>query len=69
MLNPSDLVNECGKNREFSMTKKRATKAAYFRAIKNPATRAVNGAVLASPKLPATVFIISEATRLLFRML
>ena len=41
----------------------------FFLASTVPATKAVNGAVEASPKLPATVLIISEATRLLFRML
>lgn len=49
-------------NYEKKAVKNQSTRFFEFFARIIPAKNAVNGAVAASPKLPATVFIISAAT-------
>ena len=59
------LYYHCGENALF------LPNPFYFRFFTKivPAKNAVKGAVAASPKLPATVLMISAATWLLFKML
>ena len=64
------MLPECPKKRVYPAGGKTYRTAQFFGARRTiPLTNAVNGAVEASPKLPATVLIISEATMLLFKML